>query len=166
MIRRSRQTVLLARRAPTIMRWSLDARSEEQSAYSFWESRGIRRPLLNDAVKSSEGPRFWEGMGRRGSNEPALLLAQRAASEGWEGSGQVPLLLAERAIKTCSLDARSKGQPWPLPKALARANGTSRRAIGWAGGKAARSGRSTATIHKRASLERSFRWIQDSAAPI
>ena len=29
---------LLARRAPTIKRWSLDARSEEQSAYSFWES--------------------------------------------------------------------------------------------------------------------------------
>ena len=37
-MRRSRQTVLLARRAPTIKRWSLDARSEEQSAYSFWES--------------------------------------------------------------------------------------------------------------------------------
>ena len=44
MMRGSRQTVLLARRAPTIKRWSLDARSEEQSAYSFWESRGIRRP--------------------------------------------------------------------------------------------------------------------------
>jgi hypothetical protein len=28
MMRRSRQTVLLARRAPTIQRWSLDARSE------------------------------------------------------------------------------------------------------------------------------------------
>jgi len=27
----------------------------------------------------------------------------------------VPFLLAERAIKTCSLDARSKGQPRPLP---------------------------------------------------
>jgi hypothetical protein len=25
-------------------RCSCDARSEEQSAYSFWESRGIRRP--------------------------------------------------------------------------------------------------------------------------
>ena len=46
MMRRSRQTVLLARRAPTIKRWSLDARSEEQSAYSFWGSRGIRRPSL------------------------------------------------------------------------------------------------------------------------
>jgi len=27
--------------------WSLDARSEEQSAYSFWGSRGIRRPSLD-----------------------------------------------------------------------------------------------------------------------
>ena len=33
-MRGSRQTVLLARRAPTIKQWSLDARSEEQSAYS------------------------------------------------------------------------------------------------------------------------------------
>ncbi|MEO8046496.1 MAG: hypothetical protein ABI684_04355 [Nitrospirota bacterium] len=40
------QTVLLARRAPTIKRWSLDARSEEQSACSLWGSCGIRRPLL------------------------------------------------------------------------------------------------------------------------
>jgi len=37
-IRGSRQTVLLARRAPTIKRWSLDARSEEQSACFLWES--------------------------------------------------------------------------------------------------------------------------------
>jgi hypothetical protein len=43
-MRGSRQTVLLARRAPTIKRWSLDARSEEQSAYSLWRSSGIRRP--------------------------------------------------------------------------------------------------------------------------
>jgi hypothetical protein len=43
-MRGSRQTVLLARRAPTIKRWSLDARSEEQSAYSLWGSWGIRRP--------------------------------------------------------------------------------------------------------------------------
>ena len=44
MMRGSRQTVLLARRAPTIKRWSLDARSEEQSAYSLWGSWGVRRP--------------------------------------------------------------------------------------------------------------------------
>jgi hypothetical protein len=45
---------------------------------------------------------------------------------------------------SCSFDARSKGQPWPLSrrdvkrnwKALARAHGTSRRASGWAGEKA------------------------------
>src|SRR6185503_3386529 len=43
-MRGNRQTVLPARRAPTIKRWSLDARSEEQSAYSFWGNRGIREP--------------------------------------------------------------------------------------------------------------------------
>jgi|CXWL01.1.fsa_nt_gi hypothetical protein len=46
----------------------------------------------------------------------------------------------------CSFDVRSKGQPWPLPlgdrknrKTLARANGTFRRASGWAREKVARS---------------------------
>jgi hypothetical protein len=43
-MRGSRQTVLLTRRAPTIKRWSLDARSEEQSAYFLWGSWGISRP--------------------------------------------------------------------------------------------------------------------------
>ena len=38
-----------------------------------------------------------------------LLLAERAASERLRESGQVPFLLAERAIKTCSLDVRSEG---------------------------------------------------------
>jgi hypothetical protein len=46
-MRGSRQTVLLARRAPTIKRWSLDARSEEQSAYSLWGSWGVGRPSLD-----------------------------------------------------------------------------------------------------------------------
>jgi hypothetical protein len=36
-MRGRRQTVLLARRAPTIKLWSLDARSEEQSTSSLWE---------------------------------------------------------------------------------------------------------------------------------
>ena len=35
------------------------------------------------AVKSSEGPRFLEGKGERGRNEPTLVLWQRAAPEGW-----------------------------------------------------------------------------------
>jgi len=33
---REQATILLARRAPTIKRWSLDARSEEWFAYSLW----------------------------------------------------------------------------------------------------------------------------------
>ena len=44
-MRGSRQTVLLARRAPTIKRWSLDARSEEQSAYSLRGSWGNQKAL-------------------------------------------------------------------------------------------------------------------------
>ena len=45
------------------------------------------------------------------------LLAQRAASEGWEGSNQTILLARRgRTIRMCSLDARSEGQsgcsPW------------------------------------------------------
>ena len=43
----SRQTVLLARRASTIKRWSLDARSKEQSACSLWESWEIRKALTH-----------------------------------------------------------------------------------------------------------------------
>jgi hypothetical protein len=62
MTRGSRQTVLLARRTRTIRMCSSDARSEEQSAYSLWESWGIRRPSLGlvarlgqSIVKQSEG---------------------------------------------------------------------------------------------------------------
>ena len=44
-MRGSRQTVLLARRAPTIKQWSLDARSKEQSACSLWGSWEIRKVL-------------------------------------------------------------------------------------------------------------------------
>ena len=47
----SRQTVLLARRAPRINRWSLDARSEEQSAYPLGE------------VEESGGPRWTRAVG-------------------------------------------------------------------------------------------------------
>ncbi len=51
-----------ARRTRTIRMCSSDARSEEQSAYSLWESWGIRRPSLGlearlgqSIVKQSEG---------------------------------------------------------------------------------------------------------------
>ena len=37
------------------------------------------------------------GMGGMKARQPRLLLAQRAASEGWGRSGQVPFVLAERA---------------------------------------------------------------------
>jgi hypothetical protein len=46
-MRGSGQTVLLARRAPTIIRWSLDPHSEERSAYFLWESWEIRGPSLD-----------------------------------------------------------------------------------------------------------------------
>jgi hypothetical protein len=38
---------------------------------------GGRNSSLDGTVKSSEGPRFWEGKGERGRNEPMLVLAQR-----------------------------------------------------------------------------------------
>jgi hypothetical protein len=41
-----------------------------------------------------------------------LLLAERAPSEGWRGSGQVPFLLAEEVMEPddllCSRNARSR----------------------------------------------------------
>jgi len=59
-IRGSRQTVLLARRAPTIKRWSLDARSEEQSAYSLWGSWGNQKALAR-ANGTSRRASGWAG---------------------------------------------------------------------------------------------------------
>jgi hypothetical protein len=58
-MRGSRQTVLLARRAPTMKQWSLDARSREQSAYSLWESSRIRRPSLGWAGEKVARSRSW-----------------------------------------------------------------------------------------------------------
>jgi len=55
-MRGSWQTVLLARRAPTIKQWSLDARSKEQSAYSLLESLGIRRPSFDARNRGSSRP--------------------------------------------------------------------------------------------------------------
>ena len=79
-----------------------------------------------------------------------LLCSRNARPEmGRERPGAL-LARRTRTMKLCSFDARSKGQPRPLPsmqsgeslKALAWDNGTSRRASGWEGEKAARSGRS------------------------
>jgi hypothetical protein len=53
---REQATILLARRAPTIKRWSLDARREEQSSYSLWGSWGIRRPSLDARSRGSASP--------------------------------------------------------------------------------------------------------------
>ena len=45
------------------------------------------------------------------------MLAQRAASEGWEGSSQIILLARRgRTIGMCSLDARSEGQSGCSPE--------------------------------------------------
>ena len=45
------------------------------------------------------------------------MLAQRAASEGWEGSSQTILLTRRgRTIGMCSLDARSEGQSGCFPE--------------------------------------------------
>src|SRR5213593_2016919 len=49
--RGSSQTVLLARRAPTMRRWSLDARSEGQPGYSLFGEEGDKKPAR------SGGPR-------------------------------------------------------------------------------------------------------------
>jgi len=46
------------------------------------------------------------------NNRSNVVLAQRAASEGWGGERPVALLARRtRTVKLCSFDARSKGQP-------------------------------------------------------
>ena len=96
-----------------------------------------------DAEKVRQPGEGWPG--------ESPVLAQRAVSEGRKGSSQTILCARRtRTIKRCSFDARSEGQSGCSPlgqsgenlKALARANGTSRRASGRVGEKAARSGRS------------------------
>jgi hypothetical protein len=124
MMRRSRQTVLLARRAPTINGrngtrvdlllperarsecarstaavrpdtgtvpdkgkraslegtvLSLDARSEEQSAYSFWESRRIRRPSLGSKRVSARWG--WAGEKVARSRRPIRPILEEPTSE-------------------------------------------------------------------------------------
>jgi len=88
--------------------------------------------------------------------EPDDLLCSRNARPQKDGEERPRALLARRTrtMKLCSSDARSEGQSGDSlgreglmvqrrkQEALARANGTSRRASGWAGEKVARSGRS------------------------
>ena len=89
--------------------------------------------------------------------EPADLLCSRNARPQKRGIGsRQTILLARRTrtMKPCSSDARSEGQSGDSlgregvmvqrkkQEALAWANGTCRSASGWAGEKAARSGRS------------------------
>jgi hypothetical protein len=122
-MRGSRQTVLLARRAPTIKRWSLDARSEEQSAYSLWERCGNQKALAR-ANGTSRRASGWAGEKDARSGRPnrspsrregqrsfeikkdslaVLLLAQRAASEGWGERPGALLARRTRTIRMCSL---------------------------------------------------------------
>jgi hypothetical protein len=83
------------------------------------------------------------GHGNSGADGLSPLHAQRAASEGWEGSRQTILLARRtRTMKRCSSDARSEGQSGDSlrrgsvklqrrqQETLVRANGTSRRASG------------------------------------
>jgi len=80
------------------------------------------------------------------------VLVQRAVSEEGKGSRQTILLARRtRTMERCSSDARSEGQSGDSlrrgsvklqsrqQETLVRANGTSRRASGWAGEKVARS---------------------------
>src|SRR2546422_11443128 len=54
--RGSSQTVLLARRAPTMRRWSLDARSEGQPGYSpLGEQRAPIKPWVTAPVGTKRG---------------------------------------------------------------------------------------------------------------
>ena len=117
MTRRSKQTVLLARRAPTIKRWSLDARSEEQSPYSFWRNRGIRRPSPGLMARPGVpvGGRVRKRAQWKINQPPSLKRTSELGRKRRECPGAL-LARRTRTIGMCSFDARSKGQPWPLPK--------------------------------------------------
>ena len=54
-----------------------------------------------------------EGCGKDGTG---MGCGDGPARKGWGGSDQGALLARRtRTVKLCSFDARSKGQPWPLP---------------------------------------------------
>src|SRR5881296_2932367 len=70
--RGSSQTVLLARRAPTMRRWSLDARSEGQPGCSLLgEQRAPIRPCWTGAVGPTRAP-FQGIVGQEGKKTPAV----------------------------------------------------------------------------------------------
>src|SRR5881296_14419 len=70
--RGSSQTVLLARRAPTMRRWSLDARSEGQPGYSLLgEQRAPIKPCWTAAVGPTRAP-FQGIVGQEGKKTPAV----------------------------------------------------------------------------------------------
>src|SRR6267378_5718842 len=104
-----------------------------------------------------DGERSLGGVGR---------WEQRRREGGW--NLMISCARATRTMKRCSSDARSEGQSGDSlgreglmvqrrkQEALARANGTSRRASGWAGEKVARSERSISP-HPRRDNERAWR---------
>jgi hypothetical protein len=86
---------------------------------------------------------------KEGGKSGVCFYASGAEEGEWREWPGALLARRTRTIKLCSSNSRSRGQPWPLPqykfselKVLARAKGTSRRAVGWAGEKVERSGRS------------------------
>src|SRR2546422_10030775 len=74
--RGSSQTVLLARRAPTIRRWSLDARSEGQPGYSLLgKQRAPIKPWWTAAVGPT-GASFQGILGQEGKTTRAVRITQ------------------------------------------------------------------------------------------
>ena len=72
---------------------SLDARSEEQRGPPFQGGYGKKM-----AQWAAFGARATRGLRRMRRERQGALLARRT-----------------RTMKRCSSDARSRGQPWPLP---------------------------------------------------
>ena len=61
------------------------------------------------------------------------MLAERAASEARGERPGALLARRTRTIRMCSFDARSKGQPWPLPYGEVERVGWP--SLGWMGDK-------------------------------
>ena len=75
-LRGSRQAILLARRAPTVKRWSLDARSKGQPGDSLWKdsksvNRSEQKALVGTGrVSASPGLGGWNGARSRRQPQP------------------------------------------------------------------------------------------------